>query len=213
VFESACKSKAKDVLIATDDQRIFEVAQAFGANVVMTSSTHTSGTDRLAEAITILEEPDDTIIVNLQGDEIGMPATLIDQVAKIIITRQNSKMATLCELIDDRDNISNPNVVKVVFDNNDRAIYFSRAVIPWGAKPDNCKYYRHIGLYAFRSGFLKQFSNMPRCELEESESLEQLRVLYNGEEIYIDVARDKAGIGVDTEDDLERARQYLLGNN
>ncbi len=212
VFESACKSKAEKVLIATDDQRIFDVARSFGADVIMTSSKHMSGTDRLAEAITTTGEADDMVIVNLQGDELGMPAALIDQVANILIKHQNGKIATLCEPIDDDKDVDNPNVVKVIFDKNNIAIYFSRAAIPWCENAEKHNYFRHLGLYAYRAEFLKQFSKMPCCDLEKHESLEQLRAMYNGENIYIEEACDRAGIGIDTGDDLERARQYLLNH-
>lgn len=209
VYDTACTSHAGQVLIATDDQRIADTAQSFGADVIMTSANHTSGTDRLAEVITLTAEPDESIIVNLQGDEIGMPPELIDQVADILVRNNDGKMATLCEVIDNENDINDPNVVKVVFDKNNVAMYFSRLAIPWHQSIKTKEYFRHIGIYAYRAGFLKQFSQSRPCVLEEKESLEQLRVLYNGEKIHIEEAIAPSGIGVDTEVDLMRARKLF----
>ena len=209
IYQAACQSNAAQVLIATDDQRIFDVAKSFGAKAVMTSTKHTSGTDRLAEAVIILNEPDDKIIVNLQGDEIGMPPALIDQVAEILIKRKDGKMATLCERIDSERDIYDPNVVKVVFSKNNSAIYFSRLAIPWHRSDQQHKHFRHIGLYAYRVKFLKEFRQMTHCDLERCESLEQLRVLYHGENIYIEETCIRSGMGVDTQDDLDRARKQF----
>jgi len=213
VYEAACKSNATQVLVATDDQRIFDAAQSFGAYVVMTLSTHMSGTDRLAETVEIINEADDSVIVNVQGDEIGMSPTLIDQVANILNKNLSGKMATLYKQIEHESDIQDPNIVKVVFDNNGHALYFSRLPIPWHKHGIESKYYRHIGLYAYRTEFLKYYSKLPPCELESKESLEQLRVLYNGEKIYIEEACESSGIGIDTEDDLEKARQFIQNIN
>ena len=219
VYESACLCGADKVYIATDDKRIQEVAESFGADVIMTAAEHLSGTDRLAEAASILGLNDDEIIVNLQGDEIGVPASLIHQLAKGLYDHPDHSIATLCERIDNNADINDPNVVKVVFDQNNTALYFSRGAIPYlrqsqteeHAKPQN--YFKHLGLYAYRVGYLKKFTATPVCELERSESLEQLRALYTGEKIYIEEACAAAGIGIDTEEDLNKARQQFQTSN
>jgi 3-deoxy-manno-octulosonate cytidylyltransferase (CMP-KDO synthetase) len=213
IYESACRCDAEKVYIATDDRRIQEKAESFGAEVILTAPDHLSGTDRLAEAVSILQLEDEAIIVNLQGDEIGMPASLIHQVAKGLHDHPHHNIATLCERIDSEEDINDPNVVKVVFDQNNTALYFSRATIPYSSQGpiegnnQQANYFKHLGLYAYRVAYLKKFSTTPVCELERSESLEQLRALFTGEKIYIEKACASAGIGIDTEEDLFRARQ------
>jgi len=215
VYESACQCQAEKVYIATDDTRIQEVAESFAADVIMTAAEHLSGTDRLAEVVSILGFNDDAIIVNLQGDEIGVPASLINQLAKGLYDHPDHSIATLCERIDNDSDINDPNVVKVVFDQNNTALYFSRAAIPHlrqGQNEDQLQqrnYFKHLGLYAYRAGYLKKFTETPTCELERSESLEQLRALYTGEKIYIEEACSPAGIGIDTEEDLDKARHQF----
>jgi 3-deoxy-manno-octulosonate cytidylyltransferase (CMP-KDO synthetase) len=215
VYESACQCGAEKVYIATDDTRIQEVATSFAAEVIMTATDHMSGTDRLAEVVSILGLSDEEIIVNLQGDEIGVPASLIHQLAKGLDEHPDHSIATLCERIDNDVDINDPNIVKVVFDQNNTALYFSRATIPHlkeSLKQDQTQqgnYYKHLGLYAYRVGYLKKFTATPPCELERSESLEQLRALYTGEKIYIEEACAPAGIGIDTEEDLKKARQQF----
>jgi len=215
VYESACQCGADKVYIATDDKRIQEVAESFGADVIMTAVEHLSGTDRLAEAASILELNDEEIIVNLQGDEIGVPASLIHQLAKGLYDHPEHSIATLCERIINDADINDPNIVKVVFDQNNTALYFSRAAIPYlrqGQTEEHAKqqnYFKHLGLYAYRVGYLKKFTATPPCELERSESLEQLRALFTDEKIYIEEACAAAGIGIDTEEDLNRARQQF----
>lgn len=207
VFETATNTQAVNIFIATDDERIASVAESFGASVVMTSADHQSGTDRIAEAVRLLELDDSEIIVNLQGDEYGLPASLVNQVASSLFHNPDKQLATLCEVIASMDDYTNPNVVKVTFDKNNTAIYFSRSPIPAnrsGGLPEVA--YRHIGLYAYRAGYLQEFSQLPPCALEQAEALEQLRVLYNGGKIHVDVAVDEAGLGVDTVEDLELAR-------
>jgi len=212
VYDAALGSRAERVTIATDDERIEDVAHSFGAEVVMTSSGHTSGTDRIAEVIRRNDINDDMIIVNLQGDEFGLPSSLIDQVAGVLDGNPIKKMSTLCEKITETQDYGNPDVVKVVRDKNDNAIYFSRSAIPWHAnlnKRDeviNSFVYRHIGLYAYRAGFLKVFTGLNLCDLENTERLEQLRVLYNGYGIHVAEACEKCGLGIDTEEDLQKAR-------
>lgn len=218
VYEAAVQSEAEEVVVATDDSRIQEAAADFGATVVMTSPGHESGTERLGEAVTINGEKEDAIIVNVQGDEYGLPPGLITQVAAMLHRDREVSMATLCEKIRDNETFHNPNVVKVVFDRNCRALYFSRAAIPGqhtGAGEGGAftyQPYRHIGIYAYRVGFLKSYARMASCDLEKSERLEQLRVLYNGFGIHVEEACLATGLEVNTEADLERARQAAAGN-
>ena len=213
VYESACLCEAEKVYIATDDRRIQEKAKAFGADVVMTAADHLSGTDRLTEVVAVLKLEDEAIIVNLQGDEIDMHASLVHQVAKGLQEHPQHSIATLCERIEQEEDIKDPNVVKVVFDQNNTALYFSRATIPYSGERQGdgenqqVNYFKHLGLYAYRVDYLKKFSTAPACDLERSESLEQLRALYTGEKIYIEEACAPAGIGIDTEEDLFRTRQ------
>jgi 3-deoxy-manno-octulosonate cytidylyltransferase (CMP-KDO synthetase) len=219
VYESACQCQAEKVYIATDDTRVQEIAESFAAEVIMTAAEHLSGTDRLAEVISILKLDDEEIIVNLQGDEIGVSASLIHQLAKGLYDHPEHSIATLCERIDNDADINDPNIVKVVFDQNNTALYFSRAAIPHlreslkGDQTQQQNYYKHLGLYAYRVGYLKKFTATPVCELERSESLEQLRALYTGEKIYIEEACAPAGIGIDTEEDLKKARQQFQTSN
>ena len=212
VYEQACASNASMVCIATDDERIASAANDFNANIVMTSNEHESGTDRLAEVVKIQNFHPDDIIVNIQGDEFGLSNLLVDQVAKCLHEHDEAVVATLCEPIDNIDDYQNPNVVKVVQDCNGYALYFSRASIPAnraGGLPENC--YRHIGLYAYRAGYLEKFTQTPISGLEKMESLEQLRVLESGGKIAIDVACTTTGIGIDTEEDLAKARELASG--
>lgn len=215
VYESACQCQAEKIYIATDDLRIQRAASIFGAEVIMTKADHVSGTDRLAEVVASLGLNDEDIIVNLQGDEIDVPASLIQQVAKGLYDHPKHSIATLCERINNSVDISDPNVVKVVFDKNNTALYFSRATIPYlreknvsenKNKPQQQNYFKHIGIYAYLVAYLKRFSVTPVCELEHSESLEQLRALYAGEKIYIEKACVPAGIGIDTQEDLHKIR-------
>jgi len=218
VYESAMASSAERVIIATDDKRIEKLAIAIDAEVVMTSSSHGSGTDRIAEVIVQSNMPDATIIVNVQGDEFDLPPAIIDQVATALHEHQSACMATLCEKITSLGEVADPDVVKVIFDKDNRAIYFSRSAIPWQKEPSEREQgffyqaYRHIGIYAYRAGFLKTYSCLPHCPLEDSEKLEQLRAIYHGYKIHVEEACDKAGIGVDTEGDLELARKIATAN-
>jgi 3-deoxy-manno-octulosonate cytidylyltransferase (CMP-KDO synthetase) len=211
VYRAANKSQADEVIIATDDDRIEDTARSFGAAVIMTDREHVSGTDRIAEVARIKNYADDMIVVNVQGDEYGLPEAQIDQLAQALNGNPDKAMATLCERIEEPQEIQNPNVVKVVRDINNTAIYFSRSCIPWSENKaaqheENSTVYRHIGIYAYRAGFLKQFSELPVSAIEKTERLEQLRALYNGFKIHVEEACAPGGIGVDTEDDLQRAR-------
>ena len=217
VYDRAVSSGASQVIIATDDKRIQQVAESFGAQVQMTSSDHTSGSDRIAEVVERLEFSDDQVVVNLQGDELFMPASLIRQVASNLVSMKSGStigMATLKTAITKAEELFDPNVVKVVVNMDDCAVYFSRAPIPWDREtlsfsqitlPANRDYYRHIGIYAYRSGFLKQFVSWSPAPIEMVESLEQLRVLWNDYKIHVAIAEELPYPGVDTPEDLEKA--------
>lgn len=215
VYEQAKKSAAQKVLIATDDQRIVEVAQGFGAEVCLTSVDHESGTDRLQQVVSELQFPDDHIVVNVQGDEPMIPPAVINQVAGNLAGQQQAGIATLLEPITDIDTLFNPNAVKVVVDESGRALYFSRAPIPWSRDdfdgenpqlPTTVNYYRHIGIYAYRVSLLKQFVSWPVGMLEQTEKLEQLRALERGVIIHAAAAVETIPTGIDTQQDLDAVR-------
>jgi 3-deoxy-manno-octulosonate cytidylyltransferase (CMP-KDO synthetase) len=216
VYECAITSAATKVIIATDDERIEKTAKQFGALVCRTSLKHHSGSDRVAEVIDKLAIGAQEIVVNLQGDEPLMPATLINDVAKKLAGCDDAVVATACHPLHDRSLLVNPNVVKVVLDKNGYALYFSRAAIPWPRDAMTPPFdrpveaYRHIGLYAYRAGFVRRFASWPPCPPEEAEQLEQLRVLWQGERIAVHMAREMPEAGVDTQEDLERVRKYFL---
>lgn len=216
VYGRALEAGAQSVVVATDDERIRTVAERFGAKVCMTRVDHRSGTDRLAEVIEKLSIGEHEIVVNLQGDEPLMPPTLIREVAQSLATHADAVVATACHAITDREEFTNPNVVKVVFDKAGYAMYFSRAPIPWPREAtaevsSNAPLhaYRHVGLYAYRAGFVRRYAAWPVCELEQTEQLEQLRVLWRGERIAVCVTHELPGPGVDTADDLERVRRLF----
>ena len=219
VYECATRSDADAVIIATDDERIEKTANQFGARVCMTGSHHTSGTERIAEVITSMGITDDTTVVNLQGDEPMMPAACLNQVARLLKENPDCPMAILCEPISKEKDIFDPNVVKVVIDHQGHALYFSRAPVPWNratfsdTKEDSPVpqggYFRHIGLYAYRAGYVKQYLAAPISPIEKLEALEQLRVLWNGERIAIGEAVASTGPGVDTEDDLKQVESLM----
>lgn len=211
VYERARESDASRIIIATDDARIRRAAEGFGAEVCMTSAEHCSGTDRLAEVVEKSTIVAGQIIVNVQGDEPLIPAQSIRQVAENLHFHPEASVATLCTPILTTAELFSPNVVKVVMSNQGYALYFSRAVIPWNraafvTRPDelpkHSHYYRHIGLYAYRADFLKKYVTWPPCYLEQTECLEQLRILWNGAKIHVTRAMEESGPGVDTEDDL-----------
>jgi len=215
VHDCAVKTGATQVVIATDDERIRRVAEGFGARVVMTSAAHRSGTDRLAEVIEQLAISAGEIVVNLQGDEPLMPPELIREVAGKLAKHNDAMVATACHAIHDREALTNPNVVKVVCDAKGYALYFSRAAIPWprdimaGKGGGAIQSMRHIGLYAYRAGFVRRYASWPPCPPEEAEQLEQLRVLWHGERIVVHETRQMPAAGVDTPEDLERVRKYF----
>jgi 3-deoxy-manno-octulosonate cytidylyltransferase (CMP-KDO synthetase) len=218
VWEQARKSSAQQVVIATDDPRIVEACQAFGAQVLMTRADHESGTDRLAEVVAALGLPSDAIVVNVQGDEPLIPPAVIDQVAANLAAHGEAGIATLAEPIEDIESLFNPNVVKVATDLNGLALTFSRAPLPWArdqfAKsrdtlPAGVPYRRHIGIYAYRAGFLQDFVSWGPCWLESTECLEQLRALWHGVRIHVADAVEAPPAGVDTPEDLQRVRRLL----
>ena len=220
VWEQARKSSAQRVVVATDDARIVETCQAFGAEVVLTRADHDSGTDRLAEVAAQLGLASDAIVVNVQGDEPLIPPALIDQVAANLAAHAEAGISTLAEPIADVEQLFNPNVVKVVSDINGLALTFSRATLPWArdefaqqpdALPAGVPYRRHIGIYAYRAGFLQDFVNWGPCWLENTERLEQLRALWHGVRIHVADVLEAPPAGVDTPEDLERVRRLLEG--
>ncbi|RTZ16544.1 3-deoxy-manno-octulosonate cytidylyltransferase [Vibrio aquaticus] len=215
VYEQAIQAGAEQVIIATDDSRVEQAALAFGGQVCMTSPNHESGTERLAEVVDKMAIPDDHIIVNVQGDEPLIPPAIISQVANNLANSQ-APMATLAVEISDEAEVFNPNAVKVLTDREGYAMYFSRATIPWDrdnfAKQDKTiaqPLMRHIGIYAYRAGFINTYINWEPTALEKIECLEQLRVLWYGEKIHVEVAKEAPAAGVDTPEDLEVVRKII----
>jgi 3-deoxy-manno-octulosonate cytidylyltransferase (CMP-KDO synthetase) len=206
----ARKSGAARVIVATDDARIRETCEQAGVEVRMTAASHASGTDRIAEVAQDLDWSDEELVVNLQGDEPMMPPANIEQVARLL--ESGADMSTLCTPIHDRAEFTNPNVVKVVADGQGRALYFSRASIPWSRDGDATNPHealRHIGVYGYRVGTLKSLSAAPPCDLEKVEKLEQLRALWLGMSVAVGVAREVPGPSVDTPEDLQRVAALL----
>ncbi|ERB67018.1 3-deoxy-manno-octulosonate cytidylyltransferase [Vibrio coralliilyticus OCN008] len=215
VYEQSLQAGAEKVVVATDDARVESAVQAFGGVVCMTSSEHESGTERLAEVVKVMNIPDDHVIVNVQGDEPLIPPAIITQVANNLASSQ-APMATLAVEISHEDEVFNPNAVKVLTDKDGYAMYFSRATIPWdrdnfanGDKVIAQPLMRHIGIYAYRAGFINTYINWEPTALEKIESLEQLRVLWYGEKIHVEVAKQAPPAGVDTPEDLEVVRKLI----
>ena len=218
VWRQACAAGAESVVIATDDTRIAEVMTAQGADVAMTSTDHASGTDRLAEVVRQRGWTEDSIVVNVQGDEPLMPIANIKQVARELIEHPEASIATLSELLASAEQLDDPSVVKVVASMSGNALYFSRAAIPFQRDQTEkssslllAAARRHIGLYAYRAAFLQAFAAWPPSVMETVESLEQLRALDQGHIIRICEASEPVPAGVDTPEDLERARGLLVG--
>ena len=219
VAEQALQSGADRVVIATDDARIELAVSGLGLEVCMTSTEHNSGTERLAEVCQLLALKDDDIIVNVQGDEPLIPPQIIAQVAANLGSQTEARMATLSVAITEVDEVFNPNAVKVVTDKQGYALYFSRAPIPYHR--DNFMqasvtaiqpvYQRHIGIYAYRAGFIRDYVQWAETELEQIESLEQLRVLWHGEKIHVAEALQAPAAGVDTPEDLAVVRAIVAG--
>jgi 3-deoxy-manno-octulosonate cytidylyltransferase (CMP-KDO synthetase) len=229
VVEKAQLSGARQVIVATDNDEVAAVVTGFGATVCKTRADHQSGTERLAEVMEQYQFSDDEIIVNVQGDEPFIPPENIAQVAKNLANQQQNsrvaRMSTLAINIDSVEEAFNPNAVKVILDKDGYALYFSRATIPYDRErflnanantEENIRaigdfYLRHVGIYAYRAGFIKDYVNWPTSELEQVEALEQLRVLYQGERIHVAVANSHVPVeGVDTPEDLVKARAYAI---
>jgi 3-deoxy-manno-octulosonate cytidylyltransferase (CMP-KDO synthetase) len=212
VAEQAVKSGASEVVIATDFEKIMQAASEHNIKAVMTRIDHASGTDRIAEVAQKLNWADDEIVVNVQGDEPLIDPQLINEVALTLAHSRDAVMATACHAIQDEAALLNPNIVKVVMDENGNALYFSRAPIPY-PRDEVYKYniqaHRHIGIYAYRVGFLKQYAQLSVTELEKIESLEQLRVLHHGYKICVTVTKNAPACGVDTQADLDCVRSVF----
>lgn len=217
VYENATRSGAREVVIATDDARIAAAARGFGASVAMTAASHESGTDRIAEAATNAGWGSEDIVVNLQGDEPLLPPALLRQVAGLLEQDPGAAIATLATPVRSLAEYLDPNAVKVVAGEDGRALYFSRAPIPWhrdgspGVAPDHTGARRHIGLYAYRVGALQRLASLPVAALEATEKLEQLRAVANGLGIRIADAIERPGQDINTPADLVRAAVDLAG--
>ena len=214
VAQRAQASSAARVVVAADDARIVAACQAHQIDVVLTRTDHPSGSDRLAEACDLLGLQDSEVVVNVQGDEPLIDTASIDAAAKLLQTRDDCSMSTLAHAIDNVADFANPNVVKVVLDARQTALYFSRAPIAWWRDgfalgittlPDPAPL-RHVGLYAYRVGFLRQFPTLSQAPIEVTESLEQLRAMWHGYKIAVHVTTHSPGPGVDTPEDLVRVR-------
>jgi len=217
VARRAALSGAQQVVVAADDAEIVAACRAHDVACVLTRTDHPTGSDRLAEACALLGLQPDEIVVNVQGDEPLIEPALVDACAALLQSQPDCPMSTAAHAIDSVDELRNPNVVKVVLDGAGRALYFSRAPIPWWrdgyasgiealSSPPPL---RHIGLYGYRAGFLRDFPKLPPCPLEQTESLEQLRVLWHGHRIAVHVSAVRPGPGVDTPEDLARVRAQI----
>ncbi len=217
VAQRAKLSAAARVVVAADDARIAAACQAHGIDAVLTRTDHPSGSDRLAEACDLLKLQDTDVVVNVQGDEPLIDPASIDAAAQLLQTRSDCSMSTLAHAIDNVADFANPNVVKVVLDARNTALYFSRAPIAWWrdgfaqgvtSLPSPAPL-RHIGLYGYRVGFLREFPKLAQAPIEITESLEQLRAMWHGHRIAVHVTEHAPGPGVDTPEDLERVRTLL----
>ena len=212
VAEQAAKSQADEVVIATDFEKIIKVAATHHVSAVMTRIDHVSGTDRIAEVVQTMGWADEAIVVNVQGDEPLIDPQLINEVALTLAHNPEAVMATACHPIHDEAAFLNPNIVKVVMDAQGNALYFSRAPIPYPrdeANKQHIQAHRHIGIYAYRVGFLKAYADLTVTALEKIESLEQLRVLHHGYKIAVSVTDNAPASGVDTQADLDYVRSVL----
>lgn len=216
VAERARASGAREVIVATDHAAVRDAVLAAGFQACMTRADHACGTDRIAEAVQARGYAADQIVVNVQGDEPLIAPALVSDLAAHLAARPNVRMATACHPVGSIDEMLNPNVVKAVLDRQGDALYFSRAPIPYAragfgaappALPEGLPAYRHLGIYAYRAGFLPRYAAMPPAPLERFEALEQLRALWHGERIAVLVTEHPSGPGVDTPADLERARR------
>ena len=215
VAQRAQLSQAGQVVVATDSAEVMQVCQQFGVNAVMTRADHLSGSDRLAEAATLLGLPDESIVVNVQGDEPLIEPSSIDAVAQLLHDQSACSMSTLADPITHLEEWHSPHCVKVVLDAQSQAMYFSRASIPHfrgGSAEQLPPYpvYRHVGLYAYRCGFLKLYPTLSPAPAEQAEALEQLRVLWHGYRIAVHISQKPSAAGVDTQADLDRVRALLI---
>jgi len=211
VARRASLSGAGQIVVATDAPEVAAACAAHGVRALMTRADHPSGSDRLAEAVEQLGLADDAVVVNVQGDEPLIAPAMIDACAGTLVAQPDCVMATVAHALSEHSEFANPNVVKLVTDKAGRALYFSRAPIAWwrdGAGQPN-QALRHVGLYAYRAGFLRRFPTLAVSPLEQIESLEQLRVLWHGERIAVHVSAEMPGPGVDTPEDLERVRRLI----
>ena len=217
VAQRALLSRAQRAVVAADDVRIVQACQAHGIEAVLTRTDHPSGSDRLAETCELLGLDGDDIVVNVQGDEPLLDPQMIESVAQLLTERPDCSMSTVAHALDNLAEFTNPNVVKVVLDRKNTALYFSRAPIAWWrdgfaqAKPElpHPAPLRHVGLYGYRAGFLRQFPLLEVAPLERTESLEQLRAMWHGHRIAVHISDHAPGPGVDTPEDLERVRAWL----
>ena len=217
VAEQSAQSGAQQIWIATDHQSVMAAVHEHGFKACLTHTHHASGTDRIAEVVEQLEWPDDTIVVNVQGDEPLIPPELISAVAQHLHDHPECAIATACHPIHDEEALRNPNIVKVVLDTHSHALYFSRAPIPYprdaltpgSTSPGKLTVLRHIGIYAYRASFLRAFRDLAPAAIEQIESLEQLRALWHGYKIGVTVSTDAPPGGVDTEQDLHAARKLF----
>ena len=218
VAQRALRSQASQVVVAADDVRIVQACEAHGIRALLTRQDHVSGSDRLAEACHLLSLPDDAVVVNVQGDEPLIHPDLINEVAHLLTERPEASMSTAAHAIAQLEEFTNPNVVKVVLDARQMALYFSRAPIPWWRDGQSAGGFqslpspaplRHVGIYGYRAGFLRLFPLLPPAPIETMESLEQLRALWHGHPIAVHITAEAPGPGVDTPEDLDRVRALL----
>ena len=217
VAQRALLSRAQRAVVAADDVRIVQACQAHGIEAVLTRNDHPSGSDRLAETCELLGLDGDDIVVNVQGDEPLLDPQMIESVAQLLTERADCSMSTVAHALDTLAEFTNPNVVKVVLDRQNTALYFSRAPIAWWrdgfaqSQPElpTPAPLRHVGLYGYRAGFLRQFPQLEVAPLERTESLEQLRAMWHGHRIAVHISDHAPGPGVDTPEDLERVRSWL----
>jgi 3-deoxy-manno-octulosonate cytidylyltransferase (CMP-KDO synthetase) len=212
VAERAQQSNAQSVVVATDSPEIQAVCDQYRIECLLTSADHPTGTDRIAEVAQLLKLPADTLVVNVQGDEPLIPPELINQVAQTLADNAACAISTVAVPIVDAAEITNPNVVKVVLNRANEALYFSRATIPFVRDPDSKQtitHLRHLGIYAYRADFLEAYTRLDPAPPEQAEALEQLRALWNGYRIAVHTASEAPPAGVDTAEDLERVRRIL----
>lgn len=206
VYKRAKKANLDELIVATDDKRIYDEVLSFGGKAIMTSTEHKNGTSRIAEVCQKLSDYD--VVINIQGDEPLIETDMINSLVDSFIKDKSLVMATLKHKLKEEEEIKNPNNVKVISDKNDFALYFSRSPIPYPRNNENVSYFKHIGIYAYKRDFVIEYSNMASTPLEEAESLEQLRVLENGYRIKV-LETPHSLIGVDTEENLKDVIEYI----